>query len=251
MDKYSALHNHLLNLEKDNWKAEFSEIEKLLGFKLPKSARHYPAWWANNRQNSRHTKAWLDAGWQAGDVNFGSETVMFYRHGKPLLMKGKQIKRMASENPNNEPYNWDETYRLECRLEMAWMPLGRVTLEQGRLLFPKAERTPAIYRFRIRHKGKESIYIGETDNLQRRFGNYRNPGPSQKTSLRINATLKEALNEGAEIAIAAITTNVWIDTGNGLRSANLDSKVTRCLFENAAIADNGGRNIEMLNKAQI
>ena len=246
MNKYTALHNHLLNLKKDDWKTTFSEIESILGFVLPKSARRYSAWWANNHQNSRHTKAWLDAGWQTSDVDFGTETVMFLRQRKPL----RNVKPPSPAiGANNEPYAWDVACLVECRIRMEWKPLGKVTLDQkGHLLFPKADRAPAIYRFRIKHKKNEAVYIGETNNLNRRFGNYRNPGPSQKTSLRINAALIEALGKGSEISLSVVTEGAMIERDNDFEAKDLTSKVVRCLFENAAILNNGGADIDMLNK---
>jgi hypothetical protein len=76
---------------------------------------------------------------------------------------------------------------MECKLGMQWNPIGRVAHgDGGRLLFPEVAQVPAIYRFRILGSGGEALYVGETDNLARRFGNYRNPGPTQQTSLRIN-----------------------------------------------------------------
>jgi hypothetical protein len=38
MNKYTAFQHHLQNLNKDSWKADFSEIETILGSSLPKSA---------------------------------------------------------------------------------------------------------------------------------------------------------------------------------------------------------------------
>jgi hypothetical protein len=133
---------------------------------------------------------------------------------------------------------------------MSWEPLGRVRLgDDGRLTFPKAVKAPALYRLRIRLGEHESVYIGETDNLSRRFGNYRNPGPSQQTSKRINAKLLETLRDGAEIAVAIVRSGAWVDWGTGAQEADLSSKVVRCLFENAAISNGGGHDVEMLNKA--
>lgn len=110
-------------------------------------------------------------------------------------------------------------------------------------------RSPALYRLSIRLGGNEAVYIGETDNLSRRFGNYRNPGPSQQTSKRIHAKLKDALKAGAEIAVAVVLGGAWIDWGKGQQEADLSSKIIRCLFENAAIADGGSQQVEMLNRA--
>ena len=48
MTKYSALGSFLTSSGQLEVKLSFSEIEKILGFKLPPSAHNYPAWWANN-----------------------------------------------------------------------------------------------------------------------------------------------------------------------------------------------------------
>lgn len=137
-----------------------------------------------------------------------------------------------------------------CHLGMAWEPLGRVTAgDDGRLVFPKVAKAPALYRLCVRQGGRDAIYIGESDNLLRRFGNYRNPGPTQQTSKRINAKLRDALKAGAEIAVAVVLSGAWIDWGTGPQDADLSSKVIRCLFENAAISSSGAEDVEILNRA--
>lgn len=140
---------------------------------------------------------------------------------------------------------------LQCRLGMVWQALGSVILgDDGKLVFPKVAKAPAIYRLLVRAAHGESLYIGESDNLARRFGNYRNPGPTQQTSRRINALLLVALKEGAEVAVAAVMEGAWIDWGKGKENADLSSKVVRCLFENMAISDGGGSSVKLLNKAR-
>jgi hypothetical protein len=57
----------------------FREIENLLGFDLPASARKYAAWWANaDPQTGQHpySQAWLSAGMHA-TVNLAAERVTF------------------------------------------------------------------------------------------------------------------------------------------------------------------------------
>ncbi len=58
---------------------------------------------------------------------------------------------------------------------------------------PRCSQAPGIYRFRIRGSKGKALYVGETENLARRFGFYRNPGPSQQTNVRMNAKFREAL----------------------------------------------------------
>ncbi len=76
--KYEPLGIHLTNLTQSEWRASFAEIEKVIGFSLPKSARMYPPWWANDVTHS-HSSAWLEAGWRTIETNLVGETVTFLR----------------------------------------------------------------------------------------------------------------------------------------------------------------------------
>jgi len=252
-NNYTPLQNHLTGLTQNAWKTTFDEIESILGFSLPKSARHYQAWWANNRQGSRHTRAWLDAGWQTKDLNFGSGTVVFQREKRALKTSESSLNLCSSKVSKTPPLTceWNGSEVHKCTVEMEWQPLGSLVLgEDGKLTFPKTGNTPALYCFKVKRGTRESRYIGETDNLNRRMGNYRNPGPTQQTSLRMNALLKSELTAGSEIAISVISSGAWIETPKGRKAADLSSKIIRCLLENAAIALCGGVEIEMLNRAK-
>ena len=82
MTKYQPIGDHLRTLNVNSWRASFVEVERLLGFALPKSARLYPAWWANegNGQHS-HAKSWVKAGWITSDVDLSGNKVTFRRLG--------------------------------------------------------------------------------------------------------------------------------------------------------------------------
>ena len=80
MGKYDPLGHHLMNLHREEWTASFDQIETVLGFRLPYSARAHPAWWANEQRGGHSQKrAWLDAGWRTSDLNLTGETVTFRR----------------------------------------------------------------------------------------------------------------------------------------------------------------------------
>jgi hypothetical protein len=117
----------------------------------------------------------------------------------------------------------------------------------GQLVFPNQPAVPAIYRFQFRSDEREQRYIGETDNLSRRFAHYRKPGPTQDTNLRINALFLAALREGGEIAVSVVT-DAWINSGHGRETADLSSKVVRRVIENVALLDCARAEIESLNK---
>lgn len=81
MSKYQKLSSHLASLKGSEWKAEFREIEALLGFKLPRSAYSYQAWWANQSGDSlAQCAAWQSIGWRTGDLDLASQRVTFLRH---------------------------------------------------------------------------------------------------------------------------------------------------------------------------
>lgn len=79
--KYAPLFNYLRTLEDEGWRASFAEIEAVLGFSLPRSARTYQAWWSNQNNSGSHThaQAWQRAGWKARNLNLIDETVIFER----------------------------------------------------------------------------------------------------------------------------------------------------------------------------
>jgi hypothetical protein len=49
----------------------FDEIERILGFELPKSAHIHDAWWDNGTHNHPQRNAWINAGWRVVDYKFG------------------------------------------------------------------------------------------------------------------------------------------------------------------------------------
>lgn len=79
MSKYSPLTHHLQMQHRQQIPMSFPELEKLLGFHLPPSARKHRAWWSNNPSNSVMTQAWLDAGYQSRDVDLEAERLVFVK----------------------------------------------------------------------------------------------------------------------------------------------------------------------------
>ena len=75
MTKYSALGSFLTSSGQLEVKLSFSEIEKILGFKLPPSAHNYPAWWANN--GHAQAKSWVGVGFITKTLDIPQKTVLF------------------------------------------------------------------------------------------------------------------------------------------------------------------------------
>jgi len=77
MTKYQPLEKYLKDAKKRNIPMSFSEIEAVIGDRLPPSARKHRAWWSNNPSNSVITYAWLAAGYKTAAVNLEAEKLVF------------------------------------------------------------------------------------------------------------------------------------------------------------------------------
>jgi hypothetical protein len=118
----------------------------------------------------------------------------------------------------------------------------------GKLQFPPAPTSGGLYRFKTKYPdGRLAVYIGESDNLRRRFTGYRNPGPTQQTSLRINTWLRELLSSGGEISVALVD-HATMSGEAGAAVADFSQKSVRRLFEQLAISVEHASEIESLNR---
>ena len=80
MAKYAPLHEHLKSQIKVEIVMDFDEIEKIIGSKLPPSARKYSAWWAKGEAGQHVQKrAWLDAGYIVENFDIIRQRVTFQR----------------------------------------------------------------------------------------------------------------------------------------------------------------------------
>ena len=86
MSKYEPLKTYLKTQNLERVPMRFNEIEKLVGFDLPKSSRNHRAWWSNNPSNSVITHAWLGAGYETSEVDMVSERLTFRRTAKSAIM---------------------------------------------------------------------------------------------------------------------------------------------------------------------
>ena len=78
--KYEPLYRHLVKKGQEghiSWHASFVEIERIIGVPLPPSARTWPLFWSNLRQDRRASTAWFLAGWRTANLDMKGETVQF------------------------------------------------------------------------------------------------------------------------------------------------------------------------------
>ena len=76
--KYAPLYRHLQRFAGDVWHATFYELETILGFRLPNSARRHQAWWSNTDSHIQ-AAAWIAAGWETSGVDVAKERLSFVR----------------------------------------------------------------------------------------------------------------------------------------------------------------------------
>jgi len=80
--KYKPLENYLAEQPKSTFKImlTFEKVEIILGEKLPPSAYHHKAWWANEHSATHgHAHTWLNVGWRVESFDQRRTWVIFQR----------------------------------------------------------------------------------------------------------------------------------------------------------------------------
>ena len=118
-----------------------------------------------------------------------------------------------------------------------WVDLGEILLDDlGKPQFPRAPQRPGLYKFEFLNGDIRSVYIGETDRLDRRFQHYRTPGPTQQTNIRLNALITETLRaSGTKVTVQILTDGALIMLNSESTAADLTRKMVRVLLEQAAL----------------
>jgi len=78
MSKYDALGTYLRQRNQSEVSMTFAEIERIVGFTLPKSHKRL-AWWSNSVGNNVMTRVWINAGYRADKVDVAARTIVFRR----------------------------------------------------------------------------------------------------------------------------------------------------------------------------
>ena len=74
--KYRYLSDYLSSSNKKSVSLTFKEIEEIIDFELPESAKKHRPFWANTTTHSI-ALSWLSVGYETVDVNMDSQTVVF------------------------------------------------------------------------------------------------------------------------------------------------------------------------------
>ncbi|MBN8649328.1 MAG: hypothetical protein J0L55_15345 [Caulobacterales bacterium] len=104
MSKYQPLQDYLANSKSNSISMTFSEIERILGFKLPQSSHKYRAWWSNNASNNVMTEAWLNAGFITADVDLEGGKLKFnLKKMQDLVSEKLRMPPVDTSNDNSPP----------------------------------------------------------------------------------------------------------------------------------------------------
>jgi hypothetical protein len=253
--KYAALAAYLEKQKTDLIALSFAQIEEIIGFALPDSAREHGVWWTNSPSPGRHNQAWLGAGWETTNRNLKAQTISFQRTGVQTGAAPRVATVAKPRRANGTAFDaaalTETDFAADCAvtLKLRWKRLGSVALSTaGKLDFPAAPVEAGLYRLIVRLGNRTTVYVGEAVNLKRRFGNYRRPGATQQTSLRLNALLIEALDRGGTIHVDIAYRDIGLSIGGVTVDADLADKAVRRMIEQAAIVAHGGIDVEMLNR---
>lgn len=107
--KYQPLYEHLIHHEQNEVAFTFSEIEALLGERLPASARTQRMWWGNRRRGAVQSQSWMKAGYHVEELDLVNQQVTFR---KPL--------RIYEVNRIGDTVLWDADLIKAFRQQMDW-----------------------------------------------------------------------------------------------------------------------------------
>ncbi|MDD2476893.1 MAG: GIY-YIG nuclease family protein [Dysgonamonadaceae bacterium] len=235
MSKYTALKQFLLSSSQDCINMTFLELERILGFDLPKSAYTYEAWWANGGHSQAN--AWLDAGYKVKLANTIDQTVCFYKAdniSKQVLQpKTKSLKTTSGVNTTQmlvdstmktlRVFGYEFCYIQQlipdCDVSgsiIKYYPQNEYDNKKGLLLshFGKgafcrfsinAGDCPGVYLWVV---DDSIIYIGETENLKKRFNmGYGRIAPrncyigGQSTNCKMNKVILNLYEQGKTVSL--------------------------------------------------
>jgi len=109
--KYQPLRQHLAGVASDRIRLSFEELERILRFSLPNSARQYAPWWANTGGSHIQADAWMSAGWRTAQVDVPGEQVTFERIARrpsPAAPEAPQPGPQAGVEDSGAPFARDD-----------------------------------------------------------------------------------------------------------------------------------------------
>ena len=130
MSKYYPLEEHLSRSGGEFVSMRFGDIEDVLGFRLPSSARNYRAWWSNSTSNNAMTNAWMSAGYRSENVDMEGERLVFRRVRRAPGTDRQPISAAPGDHDEGPNANNDTSAKPERRSIVGVLE-GTVTFDVG------------------------------------------------------------------------------------------------------------------------
>ena len=242
MNKYYPIGEYLDKINRDVITLSFEQMEGILGFSLPSSARNHEAWWSNG--GHKHAKAWLDYGYRTYSVNPQSGCINFKkegarnpssnhdpnpRKGSAKVNKPSKVMSVMRSAKTIRVCGYDFIYLQDLNPErnaigkvVEYAPQGDYSNSHGKQLHKygsgtfckfsiKADNWPGVYLWIV---DDEIIYIGETKKLAQRFNsgygtiagiNCYEGG--QTTNCKMNKVVLELSKIGRKVKLYFFNTN--------------------------------------------
>jgi hypothetical protein len=126
---------------------------------------------------------------------------------------------------------------LSISLMAHWLFAGEIRLDAELLACPMLPASPGVYRLTISPAGDgpSESYIGESENLRRRVNQYRLPGVTQLTNIRLNEQMIRRLSTGGRVEVHIITEATAEHSDGERQHLDLGRKEMRRLIENLAL----------------
>jgi len=109
--KYYPLLAHLRHSGQDEVTLTLNQIEHLIGYKLPASARSARGWWSNRSGGGLQAQAWMDAGYHVVGIDLAQARITFRkparkytvrREGGTVLWDADSIKALRQHMAMNQ-----------------------------------------------------------------------------------------------------------------------------------------------------
>jgi hypothetical protein len=85
MSVYEPITSYLARASGNTAKVTFSQLEKIIGRPLPKSAYRHREWWSNNPSGHSHARSWTSAGWRTERVDLERRVLVFAKQAAELV----------------------------------------------------------------------------------------------------------------------------------------------------------------------
>jgi hypothetical protein len=82
MGIYEPITHYLTRAPGNSARLTFSQLEKIIGRPLPKSAYRHREWWSNNPTGHSHARSWTGAGWRTEKVDLEKHVLVFSRQAR-------------------------------------------------------------------------------------------------------------------------------------------------------------------------